>query len=564
MSIVYMFFAFLVFFLNAGIMLRSSYGFGDFAVEEEGVDENSFSESINLKSYVYQVPIYFKPENQPQNKDIRKEIQDVLLEVFKNHADILKALMEGDDALYHFENLEDEAREHFSITVNDEHEYFEDHEHVVGFCRHAGDKNAIFLRKEHFLTKDATGSSTLVHEIGHAVYNYYTTRDGKGFGSLHFDLEAAYQNALSKGLWEIETTQGFQGPEMKHYAIESLFEYWAEGVRVFANYLTKNDFYFLNSKQKNSGKELLRQYDPRLYQVIQKWFNIDGQHRPIGQKTPSAKKWQGGKHRVRTVAPLSSRRNSQSFENSRLGNLSPSLITRGGMSNGRAALKNQRLQKLLEPVLNHPDLSFKGIGNDDFFEKDAQNLPGDLDWNNLDTKDLVDYVSDTGEYEFLATALENEFPVDQKSHDGKTLFMLAQERQDRRMFQVLLQSGKIDWSIHDQDFIDYITKNYDEQLLLLAFEKGLSPNTLNQKGKSLMDYACLKNQKRLIMMLLWVGDLDWSIHGTSFALYLIKHPDEELLLSGIYRGLPWTKRFMLWLSQLGGVAYWLASQLIHL
>ena len=305
MRIFDMIFAFL---LTANFVLPI-YGFGEIEVEDDAFYEGSDLEELDLKAWVQKVPIHFQPEGQSENEAIKKDIQAVLLEVFKNYPDILKGLIEGDENHYRFLDHEDEVLEHFSITVSDDNEYFEAHDHVAGFCRSTGDKNAIVIKKEHFMSEDPIGLSTLVHEIGHAVYNYYSIHKPERFAILEARLKRAYENSIAKGLWQIQALPGMMGPSITHYARESMHEYWAEGVRIFANHLNPTDAYFINSEQKLLGKEFLQSYDTELYELISKFFNIEASRRPNFLHKNNLKKSSrnGGGYRLRSASEAQKR-----------------------------------------------------------------------------------------------------------------------------------------------------------------------------------------------------------------------------------------------------------------
>lgn len=75
--------------------MLSVYSFDGIEIEDESFYSDAASEELTLKQWVDQVPIRFHPEGVSENNLIKKDIQDVLLEVFKNYPDILKGLIEG-------------------------------------------------------------------------------------------------------------------------------------------------------------------------------------------------------------------------------------------------------------------------------------------------------------------------------------------------------------------------------------------------------------------------------------------------------------------------------------
>lgn len=104
------------------------------------------------------------------------------------------------------------------------------------------------------------GENICVHEWSHSVHRGIRKADPE----LAQAIEAAYQDAMAKGLWE------------GHYASNTVAEYWAEGTQFWfnSNYDYKNgDTYILSSDD-------LKRYDPALYELLGRVYP-DSHHIPM-------------------------------------------------------------------------------------------------------------------------------------------------------------------------------------------------------------------------------------------------------------------------------------------
>lgn len=101
------------------------------------------------------------------------------------------------------------------------------------------------------------GENILVHEFSHSIHRAIRKADPVLAG----EIEAAYRSAMAAGLWE------------RHYAANTVAEYWAEGTQYWfnSNYDYRHgDDYVLSSAD-------LMQYDPALYALLAKVY--PGDHR---------------------------------------------------------------------------------------------------------------------------------------------------------------------------------------------------------------------------------------------------------------------------------------------
>jgi hypothetical protein len=102
-----------------------------------------------------------------------------------------------------------------------------------------------------------TGEEILTHEFSHAIHEL-----GLRFVNTSFDtdLQAAYDHAVSTGLWT------------NTYAITEIREYWAEGVQDWYNCnlqaIPSNGVH----NEVNTRSEL-QAYDPMLYDLIATYFS---------------------------------------------------------------------------------------------------------------------------------------------------------------------------------------------------------------------------------------------------------------------------------------------------
>lgn len=351
--------------------------------------------------------------------------------------------------------------EHFSITVTDDNEYFETHDHVAGFCRRAGDKNVIFLKKEHFMSETPTGLSTLVHELGHAVYNYYSIHKPQSFAILESSLKRVYYQALNKGLWQKESPPGTMGTSITHYARESMFEYWAEGVRIFANYLNISDSDFLDTERKISGREFLKEYDPELYRIICKWFNIEESRQAHFFPKNNSKKSSSnrGGYRLSSASPLPQKPlDKQSV---------------GLASFFSSYPEYQNPKQKIQPLYGMSDrrlaISYRNttsaVNNAQF--KNSNSLPLEsYDFENPQSDSVEDFtIEDCSEYETFFEILENE-----------NAFTGSQSGASREKFlcKFLTQSNVLKKSIDRKKFFYWLLKNPDKKHLMQLLYQDLS------------------------------------------------------------------------------------------
>ena len=103
------------------------------------------------------------------------------------------------------------------------------------------------------------GEEILTHEFSHAIHELGLRFTVPAFDS---ELQAAYDNAKSKGLWT------------NTYAISEIREYWAEGVQDWFNCNLEVTPANGVHNQINTRAEL-QTYDVMLYNLIKKYFTSD-------------------------------------------------------------------------------------------------------------------------------------------------------------------------------------------------------------------------------------------------------------------------------------------------
>lgn len=93
------------------------------------------------------------------------------------------------------------------------------------------------------------GENIFVHEFSHAIMGVaIRTADP----TLFADIQAAYKEAMSKGLWK------------NHYGSTNANEYWAEGTQTWF----WSNYEFTDGEKRIQTPEDLQQYDPKLYELL--------------------------------------------------------------------------------------------------------------------------------------------------------------------------------------------------------------------------------------------------------------------------------------------------------
>lgn len=93
------------------------------------------------------------------------------------------------------------------------------------------------------------GENIFVHEFSHAVMGVgIRTADP----TLFADIRAAYQDAMTKGLWK------------NHYASTNANEYWAEGTQTWF----WSNYEYMDGATRVQTPEDLQHYDPKLYELL--------------------------------------------------------------------------------------------------------------------------------------------------------------------------------------------------------------------------------------------------------------------------------------------------------
>jgi hypothetical protein len=102
------------------------------------------------------------------------------------------------------------------------------------------------------------GEDILVHEFAHGIHQL-----GINYVDSSFDkeLEGIYKEALVNGLWT------------NTYAATNYGEYWAEGVQTWFD-LNKEAIPTNTVHNQINTREELRVYDPKLYELISRYFNV--------------------------------------------------------------------------------------------------------------------------------------------------------------------------------------------------------------------------------------------------------------------------------------------------
>jgi hypothetical protein len=97
------------------------------------------------------------------------------------------------------------------------------------------------------------GENIFVHEFAHAIMGIGArTADP----TLHADIQAAYKEAMAKGLWK------------GHYGSTNANEYWAEGTQTWF----WSNYEYLDGERRVQSPEDLQQYDPKLYELLSRVY----------------------------------------------------------------------------------------------------------------------------------------------------------------------------------------------------------------------------------------------------------------------------------------------------
>ena len=102
------------------------------------------------------------------------------------------------------------------------------------------------------------GEDILVHEFAHGIHQLGINYVDSGFDK---ELEGIYKEALANGLWT------------NTYAATNYGEYWAEGVQTWFD-LNKEAIPTNTVHNQINTREELRVYDPKLYELISRYFNV--------------------------------------------------------------------------------------------------------------------------------------------------------------------------------------------------------------------------------------------------------------------------------------------------
>jgi hypothetical protein len=117
------------------------------------------------------------------------------------------------------------------------------------------------------------GENIFVHEFSHAIMGVaIRTIDHE----LYDQIQAAYKEAMSKGLWK------------GHYAATNANEYWAEGAQTWF----WSNYEYRDGDRRVQTPEDLQSYDPKLYDLLSRVF--DDHHIPMdvyyGKNIPPKRK----------------------------------------------------------------------------------------------------------------------------------------------------------------------------------------------------------------------------------------------------------------------------------
>ena len=105
------------------------------------------------------------------------------------------------------------------------------------------------------------GEHILVHEFSHSIEGSVRRVDPK----LHAELEAAYKEATDKKLY-------INARGVRHYAVNTLAEYWAEGTQwwFWNNY---PEVFTTNGVEESVWTpDDLKRYDPKLYGILERVY----------------------------------------------------------------------------------------------------------------------------------------------------------------------------------------------------------------------------------------------------------------------------------------------------
>jgi|GEM_PF-1659543 len=102
------------------------------------------------------------------------------------------------------------------------------------------------------------GEDILMHEFAHGIHQMGINFVDPGFDK---ELEGVYKEAIAKGLWA------------NTYAASNYIEYWAEGVQDWFD-VNKESIPSNGIHNSINTREELKAYDPKLYELISRYFNV--------------------------------------------------------------------------------------------------------------------------------------------------------------------------------------------------------------------------------------------------------------------------------------------------
>jgi hypothetical protein len=97
------------------------------------------------------------------------------------------------------------------------------------------------------------GENIFVHEFSHGIMGMGIRT---GDPALFAEIQAAYKEAMEKGLWK------------NHYASTNANEYWAEGAQTWF----WSNYEYMDGEQRVQTPEDLQRYDPKLYELLSRVF----------------------------------------------------------------------------------------------------------------------------------------------------------------------------------------------------------------------------------------------------------------------------------------------------
>lgn len=133
-----------------------------------------------------------------------------------------------------------------------------------------GEENILCLDNDRY-----DGEDILIHEFAHAVHKM-----GISFIDIDFNnqLNTIYAQALSEGLWK------------DTYAISNPVEYFAEGVQSWFN-VNKKEVVTNGIHNDIDTRDKLKLYDPRLHELLSRYFPVDKNNVSYHQQRNNNKYW---------------------------------------------------------------------------------------------------------------------------------------------------------------------------------------------------------------------------------------------------------------------------------